>query len=239
MREIVITKNTKVVPKLSVCAYGASGSGKTEFAATWPNPLFLSAGTENGWDTIRSLVSVRPEKLYNPAVMPLVWVLDEPADMMKKLKEIPELIKSKSIKTIVVDSITFYARMYKVFLEQRMKSANGWDIYAALQSHIENMQLVLHGFDVNIVWLALDREGHEKRAAGPLIEGSSSKYIPASCSQLLYARSYSINDELKYELHLKPFGGQPVKCRVYAKDPISSLLNPTYRSFVEALGFEL
>lgn len=82
---------------LKVLLYGASGSGKTRFAATFPRPLFLDL--ENG---LRSTIKVKPVLRY-PA-NPKRVITSYP--QVRKFIDLVNADTNPQYETIVVDSLT-------------------------------------------------------------------------------------------------------------------------------------
>lgn len=86
---------------LHTFVYGPIGTGKTTFASTFPNPVFLSAGNEGGDTTLRFCAP--------NSIIPI----SSTADMKEAITYIKNVGKSKhNWRTIVLDSITYYSDLF-------------------------------------------------------------------------------------------------------------------------------
>src|SRR3970040_477508 len=83
---------------MHVFVYGAPRCWKTTFASTFPNPLFLSAGNEGGDTTLQFV----PNNCR-------VQRIDSVKDMMDIVPYVKANWQSLGIKTLVIDSITYYS----------------------------------------------------------------------------------------------------------------------------------
>lgn len=99
--------------RIKAIVVGAPGSGKTEFAATWPSPAFLD--TDDGLQTLASkgftkrhpdvdLSDIRYETFYDE--VDKHGVFKRAQAFWDVIKQYNEWIKDPEVKTIVFDSLT-------------------------------------------------------------------------------------------------------------------------------------
>lgn len=239
MRVIDITKTKP--ERLTVMVYGASRAGKTEFAATWPRPIFLSDAAEGGWDTIRYMDRA---KWFDPNVQPEVHGIEKTADLINELDALERRVKNKpgEIQTVVVDSLTFYADMFFAALERQAEAnptkngkINKFELYTGLASHLRAVMLKAHALPINVVWVSLEKEPvQEGQDGGIFLAGQTATKAPAACSLWLYQRSYMVGKELHYELRTRRYGVFPAGGRF--GDKLPDPIEPTYRALAGPLG---
>ncbi len=162
--------------------YGATRTGKTTFAGSWPKPVFLSAGNEGGDTTLRHL--------------PGVTVI--PVNSSLEMKEAVAAIEQESRelrygwKTVVIDSATFYADIYisELTAKKGVMTQRDW---GSLDIHLQKWLLpTLHRLpSMHIVWIALEQ--HVKDGDGnilktiPMLYGKTAEKLPATTDMILHA----------------------------------------------------
>lgn len=241
MREIVIggPKGQPTYEPLSFLVYGASGTGKTHYAASFPRPLFLADATERGWRTINTM---NPEVWYEPGVAPAVWGIESAQDMIEAVTRLENELKAQPGKylTLVVDSVTFYADLY---FNDKWRQAGGAqnpkidmrDLYGKLKQHLYNLRISLQKLPINVVWLALEKQPEVGDAGGPAIPGAAAGTILAGADHVLYARKSRSKEGDVYELHTGGYG--PFIARQRDGGLLDAVLNNyTYRDFAKDLG---
>src|SRR3569832_1716596 len=96
----VLNSTTMPARPLSMFIYGPLRSSKTTSAATWPKPVFISAGNEHGDTSLRGanvdVIVVRSIQDMKDAVAYI--------DLNGK--------KNHGWETIVVDSLTYYSELF-------------------------------------------------------------------------------------------------------------------------------
>ena len=227
--------------RITALVYGATRTGKTRFAATWPRPKFLSDATEGGWETIRHM---DPSLFYEPDFTPRVEAVDEYGDMYKGIQETAEQCKKKpgEIQTLVIDSLTFYADLYFVSLERAQIQKDGKRdtraIYGDLRNHLRWLMIETHKLPVNVVWLCLANDPNDDNPLGrPMIPGKSADQAPARCDYLLYTRAYrqSVDADTEWEIRTRPYGRYVAGGRDGGILP-DPLPEPTYRALADVIG---
>jgi adenosyl cobinamide kinase/adenosyl cobinamide phosphate guanylyltransferase len=195
--------------RITMMVTGASRSGKTYFAARFPRPVFLSDASESGWTTIQNM---HDDAFYEKGRVPEVYAIEKPADMMDSITDLEERIgKDRSaFGTIVVDSLTFYAEMYFAQLEALNQRLDTRKAYGDLASHLRWMMIRIHRMPVNVLWLALTKEGGEEGALGGLsIPGQTATKAPARCDIWAYMEQVNQGNRKPsaFRLHTRNYGG--------------------------------
>jgi hypothetical protein len=186
MREISLEQPANVMPKNTFLVYGDSRSGKTTWAATFPRPLFLSDVTEGGWD---SIANMDDEQLFEPGVKPIVWGIEQMADMAVARGKAVPLIASGRIQTIVVDSLTFYTDLYLNFLIGMQTKKDMRAAYGDLGNHLRDLRVQTHALPVNVVWLCLTKHPDDDNPiGGPMIPGQQASKFMAGCHYVFHSR---------------------------------------------------
>jgi hypothetical protein len=232
-----------VAPRHTFCAYGPTGSGKTTWAASFPRPVFLSETSESGYESLRGMGD---DFLFEPGVKPIIIGIEKMNDMAVARAILAPHIASGMVRTIVKDSLTFYADLYLNYLFEIHSASQGANLkaYGALGQHLRDLRVKWHSMGCNVVSLCLAQDPDEDRPNGlPSIPGKESGKYGASCDFLFYLR----HDRFKqgqqfvdnYELHSKPFGKYVARARraVGMSDLPSPLVNRDYSGLIEALGY--
>lgn len=232
-------------PYLTVLSYGHTRSGKTRFAATWPNAVVIADATERGWDTI---VHMPAEDFYHPGQRPLVLPVSDQQEMSEALVAVEDWVARGLVDTVVIDSITFYAESWISAMQARARAANvkleGWDIYAPLLEHLTALRKRVHGWRCNVVWLALAKDPGVRESGGPMLPGSSRSRFPPACNYVFYHRVYDADAEgvdgkrekwRVYEAHNASYEGYIGGGRDNGKLG-DSIHYPTYRLIAEKLS---
>lgn len=235
MREIAIKKSVGPRP-ISVMSYGPTRAGKTRWASTFPRPLFLSDATEKGWESIET---APPESFFEPDRTPLVWAMETPADVHTAIDKVGPLIASGDVKTIVLDSLTFYADLYLNKVIGDMQKAGKVDLrtaYGALGTHLGDLRIKIEKLGVNVVWLALERTPEEgERMSVPMVPGKASMKFSASCSYIFFHKTVVVDKQRVYEMHTQPSEAFIAGGRDAGLLP-DVITNPNYREFAGLLG---
>jgi hypothetical protein len=164
--------------------YGPVRIGKTSTAATWPRPVFLSAGVEKGDTTLRSFPGID------------VAQINSVADMQQAVDWISANYKSRGWETVVVDAVTFYADIFITDMmdtkrEGKKKEKMEQQDWGMLDTHLQKWLLPrLHKLDVNVVWIALEQEQKDEEgkiiSRQPMLYGKTAVKFPAACDLIAY-----------------------------------------------------
>lgn len=223
---------------ITALSYGASRSGKTRFAATFPKPLILAEASEGGYKTIQTMPR---EDWYDPKVEPRVALITSADDYTQAIAEIPAMIKGGAVETIVTDSLTFYHDLYLHYLVDKGfgVTKQGADdmrkVYGEIARHLRDIRIRVHGFNVNVVWLCLDTAPDEQHPlGGPMLSGQSRTKFSAGCGFLFYHRQVRLGKNVHWELHTANYGPFPAGGRDSGRLP-QIIKNPTYRLITQYL----
>lgn len=222
----------------TIMSYGSSGAGKTRWAASWPDPLFLCDQSERGWTTIKTMPK---DAFFDPKRPPTVWTLEKAADAMTALKDLKAELEKEpgKYKTVVVDSITLHADM--MLNAYKTSQPPGKDdmraVYSSLLTYLQNMQLRFHELPCNVIWTALPAEPDPESGTlgGPLVPGQAKMKLAARCDFVFYHQSVQAGGQPpRWELRTRQYGRMFARGRAGTlfPDPIT---DPTYRGFMAAL----
>lgn len=187
--------------KCTVLLYGQNGTGKTHFASTWPNPVFL-------------VPEVASNEMKTIAGYDLPCLTFSSMDDFKDgLTELAKQIKSKKIacQTLVVDNLTTIQLMF----EDELKSAKNvdkleWEQWGKFKSYFVSVMKTLHSWPVHCVWIT---HTHHENVFSLL--GDSKHFIPNNCDLILYAeaRDPGGTRDTQFIVHAKRFGAWPARIR--------------------------
>lgn len=236
------TDENAIAPRNTYCVYGPTGSGKTTFAGTFPRPVFLSDTTESGYESLRG---ISDEVLFESGVKPIVIGIEKMNDMAIAREVLTPFIQSGMIKTVIKDSLTFYADLYLNYLfEIHTGSGDNLKAYGALGRHLRDLRVKWHSMGCNVVSLCLAQDPNEDQPNGlPSIPGKEAGKYGASCDFLLYTRydRYKQGQQLvdNFEVHSKPWGKYVARARraIGMPELPSPLSNTNYAGFIEQLGY--
>ena len=131
--------------KVSVLLFGESGAGKTTWASTWPNPVFL-------------VPTIAETEMVALAHMDLPMILfDSLNEMTSQVKLLGEAIQRGELvcDTLVIDNLT----AIQLMLQQDLKKSSGktklefdeWNIYTAT---FQSLLTELHKLPPHVIWIA-------------------------------------------------------------------------------------
>lgn len=233
---------------ITVLSYGDTRTGKTRFAATFPNTVVIADAGERGWDTI---IHMPATEFYHPGKAPLVLPVRDQAEMSAALTVVEAWVKTGLIDTVVIDSITFYAESWLQTTKRMFKGEpDNFALYGGLLDHLAYIRKVVHGWPCNVVWLALAAppETKPKRQGGPLLPGQSRDRFPPACQYCFYHRVWEATGDIEqpdgsmekqswlvYEARTQRWEDYLAGGRDNGRlpDPLSF---PTYRMISEHLG---
>jgi hypothetical protein len=242
MREINLDRNADVLPVNTFLIYGDSRSGKTTLAASFPRPLFLADASEGGWDSIANMTD---DQYFEPTVKPLVWAIEKMNDMAEARAKALPLIQAGRVKTIVIDSISFYADLYLNYLIALQTKRDTRAAYGDLGLHLRDLRVQLHGLGCNVVWLALARSPEPDDPMGrPMIPGQQADKLMAGCHYIMYARHYQerkngVLAPSVYELRTQRYAGFAAGNRLgaFANDLPDPFIG-NYATFLDCIGYD-
>lgn len=180
------------------CCYGDTRVGKTYFAGSFPNTLFISDASERGWTTLEHMPE---DHFYHSGKGPVVLPVADQQGMMVALTIAEDWVRKGWVTTVVVDSLTFYAESwYQHELQKMLKTISGSRgldtraLYGAMANHLSNTRVQVHKWPCHVVWLALAAPPDDQQLGGPMLSGKSRQRFPAGCDYIFYHRKWIAED---------------------------------------------
>jgi hypothetical protein len=232
------------------CCYGNTRCGKTQFAATFPNPVFISDMSERGWVTLENM---NVQDFYYPDREIVIVPVGDQAQVTIAMQHVEQWVRQGYFDTVVFDSLTFYAESWFNDQHQKMARAGTIDtraLYGAMAQHLSNLRTQVHKWPCNVVWTALASPPADKEEGGPMLSGKSKFRFAAGCDHIFYHRKYQhqFQDEpaedgtvpapyeaTVFEVVTRNMPGYVVGGRDNGKIP-DVVHYPTYRYIAECLG---
>jgi hypothetical protein len=242
VREINLDQPADVMPVNTFLVYGDSRTGKTTWAASFPRPVFFSDVSEGGWD---SIANMDDDQLFEPGVKPLVWGIEQMDDMVTARNKVTPLIASGRIKTIVVDSLSFYSDLFLNFLVGAQTKKDMRSAYGDLGNHLRDLRVKTHQLGVNVVWLCLAKHpGDDVPTGRPLIPGQQGDKFMAGVHYIFHSRIHQdkVGQTLSapvFEMRTQKWGGYIAGNRlgVIAANLPDPLIG-NYETLITQLGFD-
>jgi len=239
----VSQKASSAYRRATVLSYGASRTGKTRFAATWPRPLFLSVNIEGGWETIQNMPA---DLWYEPSRAPDVWAIESAQDMLTGVNQLRDIVKKDPTRylTVVVDSLTYHADVTFWAMVNAMRSANsGRDVdtrklYGVLYENLVNLRNELHSLPLNVLWLCIESPpSDDEPLGGPTILGQARYKFPPGCNYFFYHRLTRPDPRHPsvYEIRTRQYTNYRAGGRDEDKLP-DPMTRGTYREMADCLG---
>ncbi len=175
MREIDLSNNRAT--NVHALILGPPKSGKTHFAASAPDALFISDAAEGGYATIASM---DPALFWDPAKPPTVWAIEDAFKDLPGILARLEALKATGnfpYRTLVMDPISIYAD--RVLAEMHMRAAatgkavDGRALYGDLANHLRVLVLRIHALPAHVLWLCHVKDG------GVSLAGQTAEKLPA------------------------------------------------------------
>lgn len=202
MAELILTSTAAASSqKATVLLYGDNGSGKTTFASTWPNPVFLVPS-----------ISLNEMKSLTKSDFPVV-----PFDNLRQLDEqvnaLGQSILAGKLRcnTIVVDNLT----AMQTAIEDEMKRTSGkakleWEEWGRFTSVFARLLSALHQLPPHILWITHSKVvsiGQDAHKGEFTLTGKSKELIPGFADMILHTEVVDLRAAgLKYRVHLKSHG---------------------------------
>lgn len=216
--------------RLKCLVYGASGTFKTPFAATFPAPIFL--------DCDEGMMSVRTAEVNR------VSFKDKPmGERWPHLMDASrELVDSDACNTIVADSITTaseFAMYYTQMLNGRTGKKPNWDDWGSQKSMLQEWIELLLSSDKNIVVIAhedfVSDENTGRIWCLPLVTGKMKQRLPIYFDEVYHSEALMGEEGMTYRLLSKATEVYIAKSRL-VKSHIH--LPPSYDEILELVKEE-
>lgn len=203
MREIDLSQPAS--PNIHALILGTPKSGKTHFAASAPDALFISDAAEGGYATIASM---DPQYFWNPVKPPTIWAIENAFQDMPIMLGRLEKMKAEGnfpFRTLVIDPISIYAdrAMAEMVLNAAIskKEKDGRQLYGDLANHLRVFLLRVHALPCHVLWLSHVKEG------GVAIAGQTADKLPAYMDYTWLCQN---TPGVGYEMHTAPYGAYTI-----------------------------
>jgi hypothetical protein len=181
--------------------YGDNGAGKTQFAGTWPYPVFLVPSIARG--EMRTLAGWD---------IPVVFFTSM-ADLKSQLEALGKAIEKKQIKckTIVLDNLTTTQMLF----EDEIKVQFGvdkldWDHWGKFTSFFVHLLTTIKKWPVHSLWIC-----HSDKEKVFTLKGDSKNFFPGNADLLLYCDVKDMGQKgLEWYVHGRKFGSWPARMRL-------------------------
>ena len=218
-----IDQSQSFEPKLKVLVLGDYGTGKSRFASTAPEPIFL-------FDFDRGAVSYAHRRVY----VPDYFLTETPAPQVFQLMErdLDMLIKNEhpegKFETVVLDSLT-------TMMKEAMNLAVAkkplppdtppiWNVhYPLVKVYMDRILDRLRRLPTHLIVIGhVDYQRNEitgEILATPSVTGNLKTYIPAIFDEVYFADVIQTKDGKQYVLHTAPTGFKRARSRIRAVAP--------------------
>jgi hypothetical protein len=152
------TVGAQTTPRyLHMLAGGMGSNGKTQFASTFPRPLFLSDAAEGGYATLFKMAADPALRAlwWDPAVPPEVHAIEQHGELIKEIIMLEGLRAKGKLpyQTLIVDAISIFSDR----ILNEMKAANPTQDtrqrYGQHNDVIGNFILRVHQLPLHVLWL--------------------------------------------------------------------------------------
>lgn len=221
-----------------VLSYGAPGSGKTHFAATWPNPVFIVPNIARG--EVRTVG-------HTDAVR--VVTFDDMADMKAQVTALGKAIEAGKVScnTLVFDNLTTTQMMFEEEIKQtKAIDKLEWSDWGKFKSIFSELMLSLHSWPVHVIWVT-----HSDKDRTFTLMGQSLHFFPSNCDLILYHEVTDVPNQAEpiYRVHGRQRGQWPARVRLprmedfetftyLQSDPNNSHYSPHYDEIAPFLGLK-
>lgn len=214
----------------NVLIYGATGAGKTSFAATFPNPVFLVPEIARG--------EMRTLSGYD---LPVIF-FKSMNDLKEQLECLGRSIEKGhvSCKTLVLDNLT----ITQLLFEDDIKRDFGvdkleWEHWGKFTSFFVRLMTTIKKWPVHSIWIC-----HSDKEKTFTLKGDSRNFFPSNADLMLYAEVKDLGSKgAEWWIHGRKFGQWPARIRLSrAHTEVNPFLrsgpDPHYDDFAEILGLE-
>ena len=232
--------------------YGGNRSGKTHFAGTFPNPVFIVPKI-----SLNELKTVSDQEIIVVPFTGMQDCLEQITGLVEAIRKKPHTL-AYTPKTIVFDNLTTANQLWLDELEEasgdeRKVPRNKWGL---MRSYVVAYMRLLHSLEnCHVIWIChpyvekiMEREGGRttERSIGSFsVQGAAKDLIPGNCDLLLYSEDRDMGIRgTGYYVHAKKQGIWPAGvrlARIHAKKPFTVLgpkPSPSYDEMAKILGLE-
>lgn len=224
---------------LKILVLGGYGTGKSYFARSFPEPIFLL-------DFDRGAIGYQGRKVYVPRVF------SEHAPARSKLakieRELDQVVKGThpagSFSTIVLDSLTTFTKLAMESALETRPAPDGipvWNVHypmvKVILDRIINSLLRFKGHSVIISHVEYERdELSGEIIVSPAVTGKLKAYVPALFDEVYFAEAITRQGKTEYILRLSPHGFKKARSRLRSIFPsIPELIPNSYDALASHL----
>lgn len=221
-------------PRTAWFLYGATGSGKTTAAATFPRPLLLVPSNEGSELTLRGrdVPFVKLGKDLSGRVIPVRQHLQQiMTDLERRHAQLQAALRAGDEaaadaafpwETIVVESLTHLGDMLVEDVSnfgQRKMDQQGWGL---ISTFLRTLHARLRNMDVHVVYTALSKLTESDSGSvsgGPALIGSMADKLPSACDVIAYFEEtppLQKGDRPTYRAHFRKYKFWPARSRFAA-----------------------
>lgn len=231
MRELKI--NHHEAPRyIRALVCGLPSAGKTTFAGSAPDPLFISDAAEGGYN---ALYQMPPDWRWNPSFEPVVWAIETMLDIPVMLGRLEQMQASGKFpfKTLVVDPLSIYVDRVLFELMAKSPGQDARRYYGDLANHLRLILMRFHALPCHVLWLCHVRaDGNETN--GPAIGGQMGTKMPAYMDfKVLNHVQTSPTAPPTYELRTRPFRSWTF---LGGRWPLPDPMIPSFKCIAQVLG---
>jgi hypothetical protein len=216
--------------------YGATGSGKTTIAASFPEPLFLVPANEGSELTLRgrNLPFIRVGKAADGTIIPVRQHLTAILDDLTKQHHLMRAAMAKGDdaaafaafpwQTIVIESLTHLGDMLVEDVSVYGTKKMDQQLWGLISGFLRTLHSRLRNMDVHVVYTALQKTVENEATGivtgGPNLIGATAEKLPSACDVIAYCEETSTGkNESRYRVHFRKNGSWVARSRFQGFPP--------------------
>lgn len=242
MGSLRLAKTSELIKELhyNVLLYGDNGSGKTHFAGTWPNPIFLVPYIARG--------EVRTWAAHD---LPVIFFNDI-VDMQNQILLLGDAITKKKVtcNTIIFDNLTTTQLLFENEIKEDQKIDKlQYEHWGKFTGTFVNLLTKIKRWPVHSIWIC-----HSDKEKTLTLKGDAKHFFPDNADLMLYCEQQDLGTRgVEYCVHGRKYGQWPARMRLpkYHENTqafgrfrstiadSTGRVHPHYDDFAEILGLDL
>ncbi len=223
---------------IRVLVGGKVSSGKTSFAATAPDPLFLSDEVEGGF---KVLDKMDPRLWWNPKVRPHIWAMGHFTDWLKQVSVLtnlckngqPPVIGGHPRRTVVVDSLSIFSESVLRCLKESAPDQDNRQRYGDLYDMLRLFVARMHALPMHVIWLC-----HVDEKYDLVVSGKAAQTAWAYMDFKLLLRADVVDDKINYQLQTRPFRTATWIGQGRVGQTLPNPMIPSFKCLAELFGLQ-
>lgn len=227
------------IPKLKVLVLGDYGTGKSHFASTFPEPIFL-------FDFDRGRITYSGKKVF----VPDYFINQTPPEQVFSLmeKDLDKLLNQNheagNFETIVVDSLTTLMKeAMSLALKKKPLPPDSppiWNVhYPLVKVYVDKILDKIRRLQTHVVVLAhVDYQRNDLTGeiiATPSVTGNLKTYIPAIFDEVYFSDVVQTKDQKSYVLLTSPSGFKRARSRLSSVVRLPDRIPNSFEALASAL----